>query len=206
MDACHEPCFSAGHGGLPALTDAEEKKLKMLSVVTLASKQKVTSNFTHTCRRWLRHRSGSPDHALAKLDLENAFNRVERQFILESVREYMPALTPWVDWTYGAPTRLQFGSHGLESQRGVQQGDPPGPFLFSLVVHRCWSRVRQMGLHDGLDFAVFYLDDCMLGGTEAAVACTAQALAAEFQRVGLDLNLSKCSSVFHYLENTSCGL
>lgn len=49
-----------------------------------------------------------------------------------------------------------------------------GPLLFSLVVHRRWARVRQIGAAQGCDFAVLYFDVCIMAGPEEATARTVE--------------------------------
>ena len=48
---------------------------------------------------------------------------------------------------------LRFGPHPLKSSAGVQQGDPLGPLLFSLVV------LDQLETSEPLTFSVWYLDN-----------------------------------------------
>ena len=65
------------------------------------------------------------------------------------------------------------GSETIPSQRGVQQGDPLGPLLFSLALHRAVARVRLRAVAEcpaRLDFSVFYLDDGIMAGPEQAVS------------------------------------
>ena len=45
----------------------------------------------------------------------------------------------------------------LKSELGVQQGDPLGPFLFSMVLHSLFKLIEEPVL--GLDVHVWYLDD-----------------------------------------------
>ena len=91
---------------------------------------------THVVRKWFASATADPERVLASLDLENAFYTLDRQEILSATRELLPSLAPWVDWTYGNTSHLFLDKEIIPSQRGVQQGDPLGPLLFSLALHR----------------------------------------------------------------------
>ena len=48
------------------------------------------------------------------------------------VLEKLPKIYNYVFQNYGQKSNLFFGDDILDSSEGVQQGDPLGPFLFSL--------------------------------------------------------------------------
>lgn len=85
------------------------------------------------------------------------------------------------------PTRLQFANHTLESQTGVQQGDPLGPLLFSTALQPLASELRTCGL----DIAVHYLDDGVLAGDLTVVSDALRLVQRRATAIGLHLNLSK---------------
>lgn len=63
-------------------------------------------------------------------------------------------------WAYGRPTPLIMSDaskqHELSWQTGVRQGDPLGPFLFSLVIRETLLQLQQ---NPPESFFVAYLDD-----------------------------------------------
>ena len=142
----------------------------------------------HVCRKWFAMHSQDQNRVLANLDIENAFNSLNRQESVAATRALFPSLAPWVDWSYGETSFVRIGDARISSERGVQQGDPLGPLLFSLALHRAVGRVKLRvpaecpGI---LDFSVAYLDDMFVAGTDDAVAWFCEALSSELGSMGL---------------------
>ena len=78
--------------------------------------------------------SQNPDKWLLQLDLENAFNCVDRSHVLSEIAKLLPDCLAWAVTCYGTPSQLQFGKHTLSSSSGVQQGDPFASVCFALVL------------------------------------------------------------------------
>ena len=88
-------------------------------------------------------KSPALDFVILKVDLKNAFNRVSRHHVLKLVKDKFPALARWVTWCYGSEDPfLWFNGGVLSSQEEVQQGDPLGPLLFSMVIQQLVDAVR----------------------------------------------------------------
>ena len=95
----------------------------------------------------------------------NAFNLVSRQAVLDECATFFPELLPWVSWCYGSHSSLWHPMGRVSFQSGVQQGDPLGPMLFALVLHKLVTTSIEVDddcLH--LILEAWYLDDGVLAG------------------------------------------
>ena len=126
----------------------------------------------------------SSGQVMVKLDFKNAFNCLRRDKILQAVRSTCPELFHFVYSAYSTPSSLFCGEYIIQSEEGVQQGDPLAPLLFCLTIHPIISRLQS-------EFKVFYLDDGTLGGPVEAILQDLQQLELEAAELGLQLNHGK---------------
>jgi hypothetical protein len=109
--------------------------------------------------------------------------------MLKQAREKLPSIYKWVEFCYAQPANLFFGEALLLSMAGVQQGDPLGPLLFSLVLHPLAERIERE--FPNLDLSVWYLDDGTIIGDKKDVHQVFELLRVEGPRLGLHLNVKK---------------
>ncbi|KAL5487053.1 hypothetical protein EMCRGX_G019610 [Ephydatia muelleri] len=114
-------------------------------------------------QHWLEN-----DFVVLKVDLKNAFNMVSRQAVLNECGKHFPELLPWASWCYSQHPFLWHPLGCLTSEQGVQQGDPLGPLLFSLVLNILVSEISSRG-DCSLNYHAWYLDDGALAGPGSSV-------------------------------------
>jgi hypothetical protein len=154
----------------------------------------------HTIEEALDSAPGTGYTHLVQLDFKNAFNSIPRKCIAQGLLKNCPSLFRAARWAYHEPTPLVMCQNGsmvvLESSEGVRQGDPIGPF--------CWS----VGARKQLEYVVeavpgiaasAYMDDVtVLGSRPGLLKEIAQALQDAPVRA-VSLNLSKSSE--HLMED-----
>ena len=88
----------------------------------------------HCLRQCVISHKSDLDFGVLNVDMQNTFNLVSRQAILDECLANFPELLPWVVWCYSQHSTLWHPLGVLHSASGVQQGDPLGPLLFSIVL------------------------------------------------------------------------
>ncbi|GKA50029.1 putative reverse transcriptase domain-containing protein [Tanacetum coccineum] len=108
--------------------------------------------------------------------------------MLREVRLCCPAISRWVEFCYSNPARLYIGEHTLWSCQEVQQGDPLGPLLFSLVLHPLICKIRDSF---SPSFHAWYLDDGTIVGDTLVVGKVLEVIMEDGSGCGLHLNVDK---------------
>ena len=142
-------------------------------------------------QHWLEN-----DFVVLKVDLKNAFNMVSRQAVLNECGKHFPELLPWASWCYSQHPFLWHPLGCLTSEQGVQQGDPLGPLLFSLVLNILVSEISSRG-DCSLNYHAWYLDDGALAGPGSSVYNILAMLQELGPSLGLHVNIHKCEVFSH---------
>jgi hypothetical protein len=100
---------------------------------------------------------------VTSLDFKNAFNTMPRRLIAEGLRLHGKGLYRCARWAYEDSSQLFVSgasddSDPLNSSHGVRQGDPLGPFLWSLAYPPILDRLEKF-LGEEECLIVSYLDD-----------------------------------------------
>jgi len=72
---------------------------------------------------------------------------IHRERILNVIAESFPEAYLYVSQAYGSPSYLAYGKDRILSQRGIQQGDPLGPLLFSIIIQPLISSLSSPLMH-----------------------------------------------------------
>lgn len=142
----------------------------------------------HTLRATVMKNRNSVKIVL-KIDFKNVFNSIERDKMLLNVKEHMPELYNLIWQSYSTPSHLFFGEKFIDSQVGAQQGDPTGPLLFCLTIHRIIISLSS-------NFNIWFLDDGTLCDDPSIVLNDFQNLIEKAKEIGLEINPSKCEIFF----------
>ena len=133
------------------------------------------------------HLEMNPTHAVCSDDKRNGFNAISRKATFAGLRRWFPRLVPTARLWYSRRRRLFVNSqlavdedgNLFFSEEGCAQGDPLGPFLWSVGYHQVLLETQA---RNPTALIVAYLDDtyqadvpkkaleCMLTGTEQSEA------------------------------------
>ncbi|CAI7887436.1 unnamed protein product [Closterium sp. NIES-54] len=137
-----------------------------------------------------------PSNLVLQLDIENAFNSVERiAFFNALTNTPLAPLIPFTRSFYATPSQLltdpRLSTTALTSARGVRQGDPLGPLLFAASIQQ---HLRRVATEHPEVTVLAYADDITLIGPATATLDTLKVLTPLLAQDGLTCNLRKSSA------------
>ena len=130
------------------------------------------------------------DKRSASILKKKKFNQIRRDIMLNLVKSEVPEIYPYVYQCYNKESNLFFGMDSkngciINSEEGVQQGDPLGPFLFSLGIMDVIKSMKS-------PLNIWYLDDGTIAGDLKTVLQDYQYILKALQSHGLEVNPTKC--------------
>jgi len=149
----------------------------------------------HTTKRLIDLQKNNLDFVIFQADFHNAFNLIDRSTFITKVRENFPSLAPFVEWCYSRPSKLFVPSVGsgeaecIMSVNGTQQGDPLGPFLFSIALQSLIMLISKK--YPNLSLNVWYMDDGTIAGSKNDISGVIDLILQLGPSLGLKLNLKK---------------
>ena len=146
----------------------------------------------HGLRQCVQDHWNEEEFVVCKVDLKNAFNMLSCQALLDECATNFPELFPWVFWYYGQHPQLWHPLGKISSELGVQQGDPLGPLLFALVLHKLVRSIAKDKQCFPILFNTWYLDDGALAGPKSAIARALALIKQLGPPIGLWINTDKC--------------
>ena len=108
--------------------------------------------------------------------------------MFKEVREQFPDLARYVEAAYGQASVLNFGGGSILSTDGAHQGDPLGPFLFSVTLQPVLKKLQEI---EGLAQNTSFLDDVEVIGTQEALIEVWDTMVKEGVPRGFHLNPEK---------------
>ena len=103
---------------------------------------------------------------------------------MEAVQELAPTLFCFVHSAYSTASTMFWSDKVLQSAEGVQQGDPLGPLLFCLTIHKLASQLES-------ELCLLFLDDGTLGGSVETLRHDLEVIHKFGEAMGLELNKQK---------------
>ena len=132
------------------------------------------------------------------LDFKNAFNSVDRLALSTGILANAPEFFRAARWAYQNPSQLITSSGDIiESSQGVRQGDPLGPFFFSLAIRATLEGLQRDLTNEATGpppILIAYLDDIYIASA-ARIPLSRLETLLENAPISLNASKSKTTSV-----------
>ena len=80
---------------------------------------------------------------MLQIEFRKAFNSVKRSHLLQAACDFIPGIAAFTNFCYFQHVPLLYSNSSLQSESGVQHGDPMGPLLFSLTLWPVIEKLRD---------------------------------------------------------------
>ncbi|KAJ9561653.1 hypothetical protein OSB04_006813 [Centaurea solstitialis] len=156
-----------------------------------------------------------PPRCAFKIDIRKAYDMVDWRYLINILRGFgfHPVMIKWIEEMVTTPSfsvSLNGETHGFfHGRRGIRQGDPISPYLFTLVMEgfslifkRCIEEAANFGYHKGCEMLkvthLCFADDLFVFtyGDVNSVEVLKKALDIFALRSGLQANLDKSDIFF----------
>ena len=108
---------------------------------------------------------------------------------MQAACDLIPGIAAFTNFCNSQHVPLLYKNASLQSESGVQQGDPLGPLLF-VDVTACYRKIKDTV--PNLTKQTWYLDDCSVAGSEDQIRTTLDILANESPKKCLYLRKDTC--------------
>ena len=155
--------------------------------------------FVDKVRMLMRH---NPEHAIAQIDISNAFGRVLKRNSSGAAR----VLQHWITSTQWAMCQRATREYVfLATQEGIPQGDPASAALFVAIIQLAIDEVLEQEQHQDQDGVqpetgaqiLAYVDDLTVLAPPVRLPHVLERLEAALASVGLQVNLQKTQVHLH---------
>ena len=98
-------------------------------------------SIVHATKQTFQKSLNKEKAGLLQIDFKNAFNSIKRSSVLDAAQKFIPSLASFASFCYSQHSKLFFNATHIQSESGVQQGDPPWPLLFPLGL---WPIIKEL--------------------------------------------------------------
>lgn len=172
-----------------ACVEKKEDFVKFFASLQFGLTKAGCERIIHELRATLDGLPEESDLVTLLIDLENAFNVVSRQRILEQVAEHFPDLYAFVSWCIETQSYVAWDNGAFLSAQGVPQGDPLGPFLFCLVLQVLVKSIEKKC--PNLVLNKWFMDDGTIVGSAKEVNTVIDIIVSEGPELGLFFSTKK---------------